>query len=62
MPLSVVDIAPPGPLIEVGVRMFDLKVVETALATPGVDVLVGQDLLNLTLVYNGSIGKLVQMY
>jgi hypothetical protein len=44
-------------------RWFELKAVETAPATPGVDVLIGQDLLlNFTLVYNGPIGKLVLMY
>jgi hypothetical protein len=44
-------------------RWFDLQVVETTPATPGVDVLIGQDvLLNLTLFYNGPIGKLVLMY
>jgi hypothetical protein len=40
-----------------------LRVVETAPATPGVDVLIGQDLLlQLTLLYNGPIGKLVLTY
>lgn len=44
-------------------RWFDLKAVETNPATPGVDVLIGQDLLlNLTLVYNGPLGKLIMMY
>jgi hypothetical protein len=44
-------------------RWFDLTVVETAPATPGVDVLIGQDLLlRLTLLYNGPLGKLVLMY
>jgi hypothetical protein len=44
-------------------RWFGLRVVETAPATPGVDVLIGQDLLlQLTLLYNGPIGKLVLMY
>ena len=44
-------------------RWFDLRVVETAPATPGVDVLIGQDLLlQLTLLYNGPLGKLVLMY
>jgi hypothetical protein len=32
-------------------------------ATPGNDVLIGQDLLlRLTLLYNGPLGKLVLMY
>jgi hypothetical protein len=44
-------------------RWFELEAVETAPATPGVDVLIGQDLLqNLTLLYNGPLGKLVLMY
>jgi hypothetical protein len=44
-------------------RWFDLEAVETAPATPGVDVLIGQDLLlKLTLLYNGPLGKLVLMY
>jgi predicted aspartyl protease len=44
-------------------RWFDLEAVETAPATPGVDVLIGQDLLlQLTLLYNGPLGKLVLMY
>jgi Retroviral aspartyl protease len=44
-------------------RWFDLMVVETTPATPGVDVLIGQDLLlQLTLLYNGPLGKLVLMY
>jgi hypothetical protein len=44
-------------------RWFDLEAVETAPATPGVDVIIGQDLLlNFTLLYNGPIGKLVLMY
>ncbi len=33
------------------------------IATPGVDVLIGKDLLlQLTLLYNGPLGKLVLMY
>jgi len=44
-------------------RWFELKAIETAPATPGIDVLVGQDLLlQLTLLYNGPLGKLVLMY
>jgi hypothetical protein len=44
-------------------RWFGLRAVETAPATPGVDVLIGQDLLlQLTLLYNGPLGKLVLMY
>jgi hypothetical protein len=44
-------------------RWFDLTVAETTPATPGVDVLIGQDLLlQLTLLYNGPLGKLVLMY
>ena len=44
-------------------RWFDLEAVETAAATPGVDVLIGQDLLlQLTLLYHGPLGKLVLMY
>jgi predicted aspartyl protease len=44
-------------------RWFDLMVAEIAPATPGVDVLIGQDLLlQLTLLYNGPLGKLVLMY
>jgi len=44
-------------------RWFDLEAAETAPATPGVDVLIGQDLLSqLTLLYNGPLGKLVLMY
>jgi hypothetical protein len=44
-------------------RWFDLAAVESAPATPGVDVLVGQDLLlQLTFLYNGPLGKLVLMY
>src|SRR5262249_1346236 len=44
-------------------RWFELRAVETTPATPGVDVLIGQDLLqNFTLLYNGPIGKLVLMY
>lgn len=44
-------------------RWFDMRVVETAPATPGVDVLIGQDLLlELTLLDNGPVGKLVLMY
>jgi len=44
-------------------RWFDLRVVGTTPATPGVDVLIDQDLLlQLTLLYNGPIGKLVLMY
>jgi len=42
---------------------FDLEAVETAPATPGVDVLIGQNLLlKLTMLYNGPLGKLVLMY
>jgi hypothetical protein len=44
-------------------RWFDSRAVETAPATPGVDVLIGQDLLlNFTLLYNGPLGKVVLMY
>jgi hypothetical protein len=44
-------------------RWFDLEAIETAPATPGVDVLIGQDLLlKLTLLDNGPLGKLVLMY
>jgi hypothetical protein len=44
-------------------RWFDLKVIGSAPATPGVDVLIGQDLLlHLTLLYNGPLSKLVLMY
>jgi len=44
-------------------RWFDVEAVETAPVTPGVDVLIGQDLpLTLTLLYNGPLGKLVLMY
>lgn len=44
-------------------RWFDLEAAGTAPATPGVDVLIGQDLLlQLTLLYNGPLGKLVLMY
>jgi hypothetical protein len=44
-------------------RWFDLIAVKIAPATPGVDVLIGQDLLlQLTLLYNGPLGKLVLMY
>jgi hypothetical protein len=43
-------------------RWFDLEAVETAPATPGVDVLIGQDLLlKLTMLFNGPLGKLVLM-
>lgn len=42
---------------------FDLEVVETNPATPGVDLLIGQDLLlQVTMVYNGPLAKLVVMY
>jgi hypothetical protein len=42
---------------------FDLEVVEADPATPGVDVLIGQDLLlQLTMLYNGPLAKLVVMY
>jgi predicted aspartyl protease len=42
---------------------FDSKAVETTLAAPGVDVLIGQDLLRkLTVLSNGPLGKLVLMY
>lgn len=44
-------------------RWFDLKAVETTPATPGVDVLIGQDLLlKLTMLSNGPLGKLILMY
>jgi predicted aspartyl protease len=44
-------------------RWFDLEAVETTPVTPGVDILIGQDLLlMLTLLYNGPLGKLVVMY
>jgi len=44
-------------------RWFDLEAVETAPVTPGVHVLIGQDLLlMLTILYNGPLGKLVLMY
>lgn len=44
-------------------RWLDLITAETAPATPGVDVLIGRDLLSrLTLLYNGPIDKLVLMY
>jgi predicted aspartyl protease len=44
-------------------RWFDLEVVETAPVTPGVDVLIGQDLLlKLIMLSNGPLGKLVLMY
>jgi hypothetical protein len=44
-------------------RWFGLEAVETDPVTPGVDVLIGQDLLlQLTLLYNGPLGKLVLMY
>jgi hypothetical protein len=43
-------------------RWFDFRAIETAPLTPGVDVLIGQDLLlNFILVYNGPLGKLVLM-
>jgi len=44
-------------------RWFDLEAIETDPATPGVDILIGQDLLlKLTMVYNGPLAKLVLMY
>jgi hypothetical protein len=44
-------------------RWFALEVVEATPATPGVDMLVGRDLLHqLTMLYNGPLGKLVLMY
>jgi hypothetical protein len=44
-------------------RWFDLEVVETAPASPGIDVLIGQDLLSqLTMLFHGPLGKLVLMY
>jgi predicted aspartyl protease len=44
-------------------RWFDLEVIEAAPVTPGVDVLIGQDLLKeLTLLSNGPLGKLILMY
>jgi hypothetical protein len=43
-------------------RWFELKAVETTLAAPGVDVLIGQDLLRkLIVLSNGPLGKLVLM-
>jgi predicted aspartyl protease len=42
---------------------FDMEAVEVAPATPGVDVLIGRDLLKrVTLLYDGLNGKLVLMY
>lgn len=42
---------------------FDLEVVETNPATPGVDLLIGRDLLlQVTMVSNGPLAKLVVMY
>jgi hypothetical protein len=44
-------------------RWFDLEVIQATPATPGVDVLIGLDLLlKLTLISNGPLGKLVLMY
>ena len=44
-------------------RWFDLIAVETTPATPGVDVLIGQDILSqIMLLSNGPLGKLVLMY
>ena len=44
-------------------RWFDLEAIETAPVTPGVNLLIGQDLLLLlTLLHNGPLGKLVLMY
>jgi predicted aspartyl protease len=41
-------------------RWYELEVVEVAPATLGVDVLIGRDLLeNITMLYDGSNGKLV---
>jgi hypothetical protein len=42
---------------------FDVEVIEVNPATPGIDVLIGQDLIQqLTLLSNGPLGKLVLMY
>jgi len=44
-------------------RWFDLEAVETAPVTPGVDLLIGQDLLlMITFFFNGPLGKLILMY
>jgi hypothetical protein len=44
-------------------RWFELEAVETAPVTPGVDLLIGQDLLlMLTFFFNGPLGKLILMY
>jgi hypothetical protein len=43
-------------------RWYELEAVEVAPASPGVDVLIGRDLLeNTTLLYDDSNGKLVVM-
>jgi predicted aspartyl protease len=43
-------------------RWYELEAVEIAPASPGVNVLIGRDLLeNTTLLYDGSNGKLVLM-
>jgi hypothetical protein len=42
---------------------YDVEAVEVAPASPGVDVLIGRDLLkHVTLLYDGPNGKLVLMY
>jgi len=42
---------------------YDLEAVEVAPATPGVDVLIGRDMLKkVTLLYDGLNGKLVLMH
>jgi hypothetical protein len=42
---------------------YELPVVEFAPATPGVDVLIGRDLLKkVTMLYDGANGKVVMMF
>jgi hypothetical protein len=44
-------------------RWFGLEAVRTNRVTPGIDVLIGQDLLlQLTFLYNGPLGKLILMF
>jgi hypothetical protein len=51
------------PLWPLTVRWFDAVVVSVAPATPGVDVLIGQDILSeLVLSWDGPRGRLLLLY
>jgi hypothetical protein len=44
-------------------RPFPLEVLMITPATPGIDVIIGKDFLDqISLVYNGPLGKLILMY